>query len=70
MAELYSGRFGGEADFVESLRWAIILEAIFPHKQGPDTMGELRDEILPKMSHEQIAEAERRAQAWLERHGG
>lgn len=69
LAELFSGRFGGDADFVESLRWAIIVDTLFPYKQGRGAVGELRDRILPKMSHEEIAEAERRAQTWLARHG-
>ena len=69
LAEIYSGRFGGEADLVESLHWAIIAKEFDPDASGLNLIGELRDKILPKMSPEEIAEAERRAQAWLARHG-
>lgn len=69
LAEMHSGRFGSEADLVKSLRWAIIAKEFDPDASGLNLIGELRDKILPKMSPEEIAEAERRAQAWLARHG-
>ena len=69
LAEMYSGRIESLTDLVESLHWAIIAEKFNPYESDPDLIGKLRDEILPKMSSEQIAEAERRAQAWLARHG-
>lgn len=69
LARIYSGRFANHADLVESLHWVIITKKFDPYKSGPDLMGELQDEILPRMSREQTAEAERRAQAWLTRHG-
>ncbi len=69
LAEIYSGRFGGEADFVEALRWAIISDNINYYDSNLKLIGKLRDKILPLMSTGEIAEAERRAHAWLARHG-
>ena len=69
LAELHSGRFGGEAEFVEALRWAIIREKFHPHDRIPKLIREIRDRILPLMTPQQIAEAERRANDWLARHG-
>lgn len=70
LAELYSGSFGGEADRVEALRWTIVRDEFHPGQRIPDIIRKIRDRILPSMSAEDIAEAERRAQAWLARHRG
>lgn len=68
LAELYSGRFGGDADYVESLRWAIITGTFDTSEQGRKILDRLRDSLKRHMSRKQIAEARRRAKAWLEDH--
>lgn len=69
LAQIYSGRFASHTDLVESLHWAIIAKKYYPYESDKDVMGRIRNEILPRMSPEQIAEAERRAKNWLTRHG-
>ena len=69
LAQIYSGRFASHTDLVESLHWAIIAEKYYPYESDEETMGHIRNEILPRMSREQIAEAERRARDRLARHG-
>ena len=68
LAQIYSGRFASHTDMVKSLYWVFIAEKYYPYKSDLDIMGHIRDEILPRMSTEEIAEAERRARDWLARH--
>lgn len=67
LADLYSGNTRAKADHIKSLKWVIIAEQNSSSNLG--RIRKIREGLIPQMSADQIAEAARRAQAWLARHG-
>ncbi len=67
LADLYAGGLGAPVDRIEAMKWVIIAE----HNPSSNRrrIREIRVRLFPRMSSEQIAEAERRARDWLSRYG-
>ena len=61
VAKMYAGGFGAEQDIVQAHKWFSIASAL-----GDYNAGSKRDDLAPRMSAEQIAEATGLAEAWVE----
>ena len=61
LAKMYFGGFGAEQSNVQAYKWYSIAS-----KLGDFNAGAKRDDLVAKMSTDEIAEAEQMASAWLE----
>ena len=61
VAKMYAGGFGAEQDIVQAHKWFSIASAL-----GDYNAGSKRDDLVSRMSAEQIAEATGLAEAWVE----
>ncbi len=68
LGELYEFGIGTATDFVTAYMWAEIAERIAGSHSERVRAGGNRDTVAELMSAEQIAEAKRRARAWIARH--
>lgn len=64
---MYEKGYGVPQDFVQAHMWRNLAAA--QGTQGNGDMRKQRDEIAKKMTPAQIAEAQRLAREWLEKHG-
>lgn len=61
VAKMYSGGFGAEKDMVQAHKWFSIASTM-----GDYNAASKRDDLSPRMSVEQLAEATGLAESWLE----
>jgi uncharacterized protein len=68
LGELYELGLGVPRDYVQAYKWFNLAVVSFPAGDERDLFAESRDFLATRMTPEQIAEAERLAREWQERH--
>jgi hypothetical protein len=68
LGDLYALGLGVPTDYVQAHMWYDVAVEILPPGDQRDLFAESRDHVAASMRPDQIAEAQRMAQEWLEQH--